>query len=81
MVNLNQHGYKPEDVTEYDLIPDGSVQSIMVQEAEITQSKAGHNMLKLTYEVAEGDFKGFKMMDFLMLEHESEKTVNICKKN
>jgi len=71
MIDLSKFDeqYEKEEIIEFDEIPDGKY-NVNVDKVELSESKAGKPMLKWTFKIIAGDFKGRKMWKYNMIEAE-----------
>lgn len=78
MAQLNHNVDQNNAQEGFDLIPAG-VYTAIIEESEIVVPKSGQGqMLKLTYQIIDGPFKGQKLFNNLMLQHSSQQAVNIA---
>lgn len=83
---MSQFGFNLSDYDNVDTgasadfspIPPGQYQ-LLIDAGEIKQTKAGDDMLVLTYVVENGEFAGRKIWDNLVYGHSSEKVQNIAR--
>lgn len=63
----------------FEPIPEG-IYRVTIVDSELNPCKSGTGKhMDFTYEVADGDYRGSKVMDILNLDNPSEKTVQIAK--
>lgn len=85
MGNLNKfnaNDYPPETQVKgsYDPLPKGKYTVCIVSSETNPTKKGDGEFLSLKLEVLDGDFKGRKLFETLLLDHPSEKAVEIAKK-
>lgn len=79
--DLNDSTYSAENNApsgDYSPIPPG-VYTLLIDAAEIKQTRAGDDMLKITLRVDDGEFAGRLLWENLVYGHSSEKVQNIAR--
>lgn len=81
MTNLNEL-YNPNDVEvesrDFERVPDGEYQ-VLVEKAEVGETRSGFPRLELTYQIKGGEQEGRKLWDNLILKHDNEQVETISK--
>lgn len=60
-----------DDFNDFEQLPDGNYKAT-IADLEVTESKAGNPMFVLSYEVTQGEYKGFIHKQFILLTGNDE---------
>lgn len=76
--NLSDYNDADTGPSDYSPIPPG-VYTLLIDSAEVKQTKAGDDMLKIAFRVEDGEFAGRLVFENLVFGHSSEKVQNIAR--
>jgi len=80
MAELNYHADHEDGERSVEAVPAGEYICVVEDSDYVDNKKGTGRMLKLTYQIIDGPFKGQKIFENLSLEHENQQTVTIARK-
>lgn len=81
MAQIGNYVPNPNETEEsFDIVPAGEYIAVISASDYVVNKKQTGMILKLTYEILDGEFKGRKVFETLNLENENAQTVQIAKK-
>lgn len=80
MAELNYHADHDDGERSVEAVPAGEYICVVEDSDYVDNKKGTGRMLKLTYQIIDGPFKGQKIFENLSLEHENQQTVTIARK-